>query len=193
MFGAQMFIANMIGLVMVREFSPIFTAIILAGRAGAAFAAEIGTMEVNEEMDERTAKGGRWRLERGPRRDHEGIPLRPETGSPAAPLDRLDSRPLMVETAEISAREDLLCEEVSLSFPPKSAPAVTCAPTTRWRRRCTRSSQGFGEFLAVQEELLLRVLEIVEAAGTSVGFPSQTVYPSSNGVPDARKNGEPTA
>jgi len=41
----------MIGLVMVREFSPIFTAIILAGRSGAAFAAEIGTMKVNEELN----------------------------------------------------------------------------------------------------------------------------------------------
>ena len=51
MFGAQIFIADMIGLVMVREFSPIFTAIILAGRSGSAFAAEIGTMKVNEELD----------------------------------------------------------------------------------------------------------------------------------------------
>jgi phospholipid/cholesterol/gamma-HCH transport system permease protein len=51
MFGAQIFIANMIGLVMVREFSPIFTAIILAGRSGSAFAAEIGTMKVNEELN----------------------------------------------------------------------------------------------------------------------------------------------
>jgi phospholipid/cholesterol/gamma-HCH transport system permease protein len=51
MFGAQIFIANMIGLVMIREFSPIFTAIILAGRSGAAFAAEIGTMKVNEELN----------------------------------------------------------------------------------------------------------------------------------------------
>jgi len=51
MFGAQIFIANMIGLVMVREFSPIFTAIIYAGRSGSAFAAEIGTMKVNEELN----------------------------------------------------------------------------------------------------------------------------------------------
>ena len=51
MFGAQIFIADMIGLVMVREFSPIFTAIILAGRSGSAFAAEIGTMKVNEELN----------------------------------------------------------------------------------------------------------------------------------------------
>ena len=51
MFGAQIFIANMIGLVMIREFSPIFTAIIFAGRSGSAFAAEIGTMKVNEELN----------------------------------------------------------------------------------------------------------------------------------------------
>ena len=51
MFGAQIFIADMIGLVMVREFSPIFTAIIFAGRSGSAFAAEIGTMKVNEELN----------------------------------------------------------------------------------------------------------------------------------------------
>ena len=51
MFGAQIFIANRIGIVMIREFSPIFTAIIFAGRSGSAFAAEIGTMKVNEELD----------------------------------------------------------------------------------------------------------------------------------------------
>ncbi len=51
MFGAQIFIADMIGLVMIREFSPIFTAIIFAGRSGSAFAAEIGTMKVNEELN----------------------------------------------------------------------------------------------------------------------------------------------
>ena len=51
MFGAQIFIANMIGIVMIREFGPIFTAIILAGRSGSAFAAEIGTMKVNEELN----------------------------------------------------------------------------------------------------------------------------------------------
>jgi phospholipid/cholesterol/gamma-HCH transport system permease protein len=50
-FGAQIFIANMIGIVMVREFGPIFTAIIFAGRSGSAFAAEIGTMKVNEELN----------------------------------------------------------------------------------------------------------------------------------------------
>jgi phospholipid/cholesterol/gamma-HCH transport system permease protein len=51
MFGAQIFIANGIGIVMIREFSPVFTAIIFAGRSGSAFAAEIGTMKVNQELD----------------------------------------------------------------------------------------------------------------------------------------------
>ncbi|MDD4932320.1 MAG: MlaE family lipid ABC transporter permease subunit [Methylacidiphilaceae bacterium] len=50
-FGAQLFIANMIGLLMIREMGPIMTAILLAGRSGSAFAAELGTMKVNEELD----------------------------------------------------------------------------------------------------------------------------------------------
>ncbi|WP_142525467.1 ABC transporter permease [Methylacidimicrobium cyclopophantes] len=50
-FGAQIFIANMIGLLMIREMGPIMTAILLAGRSGSAFAAELGTMKVNEELD----------------------------------------------------------------------------------------------------------------------------------------------
>ncbi len=50
-FGAQIFIANMIGLLMTREMGPIMTAILLAGRSGSAFAAELGTMKVNEELD----------------------------------------------------------------------------------------------------------------------------------------------
>jgi len=50
-FGAQIFIANMIGLVMVRELGPLLAAVLLAGRSGSAFAAEIGTMKVNEELD----------------------------------------------------------------------------------------------------------------------------------------------
>jgi len=41
----------MIGLMMVRELSPLMTAIMLAGRSGSAFAAEIGTMKVNEELN----------------------------------------------------------------------------------------------------------------------------------------------
>ena len=50
-FGAQIYIANMIGLVMVRELGPLMTAILLAGRSGSAFAAELGTMKVEEELD----------------------------------------------------------------------------------------------------------------------------------------------
>jgi phospholipid/cholesterol/gamma-HCH transport system permease protein len=51
MFGAQIFIANMIGLIMARELSGLMTGIILAGRSGSAFAAELGTMKVNEELN----------------------------------------------------------------------------------------------------------------------------------------------
>ena len=50
-FGARIYIANLIGLMMVRELSPLMTAIMLAGRSGSAFAAEIGTMKVNEELN----------------------------------------------------------------------------------------------------------------------------------------------
>jgi len=57
LFGAQAYTADIIGIVMIREFGPIFTAIILAGRSGSAFAAEIGTMKVNEELDALTTMG----------------------------------------------------------------------------------------------------------------------------------------
>ncbi len=50
-FGAQIYVANMIGLIMVRELGPLLAAIMLAGRSGSAFAAEIGTMKVNEELN----------------------------------------------------------------------------------------------------------------------------------------------
>jgi phospholipid/cholesterol/gamma-HCH transport system permease protein len=50
-FGAELFVANLIGLSLLRELAPLMTAIVLAGRTGAAFAAEIGTMKVNEEID----------------------------------------------------------------------------------------------------------------------------------------------
>ncbi len=50
-FGAEIFVANLIGLSMLRELGPLMTAIILAGRSGSAFAAELGTMKVNEEID----------------------------------------------------------------------------------------------------------------------------------------------
>jgi phospholipid/cholesterol/gamma-HCH transport system permease protein len=50
-FGAQIYVANMIGLIMVRELGPLLAAVLFAGRSGSAFAAEIGTMKVNEELD----------------------------------------------------------------------------------------------------------------------------------------------
>lgn len=56
-FGAEIFVADMLGLVMFRELGPLVTAILLAGRSGSAFAAEIGTMKVNEEIDALTTMG----------------------------------------------------------------------------------------------------------------------------------------
>lgn len=50
-YGAELFIANLVGLSVVRELGPLMTAILLAGRSGAAFAAELGTMRVSEEVD----------------------------------------------------------------------------------------------------------------------------------------------
>lgn len=51
MFGAQIFVAALVGIGMVRVLGAIMTGIIMAGRTGAAFAAELGTMQVNEEID----------------------------------------------------------------------------------------------------------------------------------------------
>lgn len=51
LFGAEIFIANLVGLGMAREMGAIMTAIIMAGRTGAAYAAQLGTMQVNEEID----------------------------------------------------------------------------------------------------------------------------------------------
>lgn len=50
-FGADIFIANLVGLSVTRELGPLMTAIIVAGRSGAAFSAELGTMSVSEEID----------------------------------------------------------------------------------------------------------------------------------------------
>lgn len=50
-FGANIYIADLVGLAMVRELSPLVTAIIIAGRSGSAYAAQIGTMKVTEEID----------------------------------------------------------------------------------------------------------------------------------------------
>ncbi|HXX83162.1 MAG TPA: MlaE family lipid ABC transporter permease subunit [Casimicrobiaceae bacterium] len=50
-FGANVFIADLVGLAMLRELSPLLTAIIIAGRSGSAYTAQIGTMKVTEEID----------------------------------------------------------------------------------------------------------------------------------------------
>ncbi len=50
-YGANIFVADLIGLSMLREFAPLITAIIIAGRSGSAYAAQIGTMTVTEEID----------------------------------------------------------------------------------------------------------------------------------------------
>ncbi len=50
-YGANIFVADLIGLSMLREFAPLITAIIIAGRSGSAYAAQIGTMMVTEEID----------------------------------------------------------------------------------------------------------------------------------------------
>jgi len=50
-FGANIFVADLVGLSVTRELGPLMTGIIVCGRSGAAFAAEIGTMKVSEEID----------------------------------------------------------------------------------------------------------------------------------------------
>ena len=50
-FGANIFVANLVGISMVRELGPLMTAIVVAGRSGSAISAELGTMVVGEEID----------------------------------------------------------------------------------------------------------------------------------------------
>jgi phospholipid/cholesterol/gamma-HCH transport system permease protein len=50
-FGGDQFLANLVGLSVIRELGPLMTAILVTGRSGAAYAAELGTMTVNEEVD----------------------------------------------------------------------------------------------------------------------------------------------
>ncbi|MDQ3364883.1 MAG: MlaE family lipid ABC transporter permease subunit [Myxococcota bacterium] len=56
-FGAGVFVADMIGMSMVRELAPLMTAVILTGRTGAAIAAELGTMRVRSEIDALSTMG----------------------------------------------------------------------------------------------------------------------------------------
>jgi phospholipid/cholesterol/gamma-HCH transport system permease protein len=50
-YGANVFVVELVGYAMLREFAPLIGAIIIAGRSGSAYAAQIGTMVVNEEVD----------------------------------------------------------------------------------------------------------------------------------------------
>ncbi|MDD4092496.1 MAG: MlaE family lipid ABC transporter permease subunit [Smithellaceae bacterium] len=50
-FGANIYVPTLVSFAMIKELGPIMTAILVAGRSGSAFAAEIGTMQVNEEVD----------------------------------------------------------------------------------------------------------------------------------------------
>lgn len=56
-FGANAFLPTLVGVAMVKELGPIMTAVLVAGRSGSAFAAEIGTMKVNDEVDALTVMG----------------------------------------------------------------------------------------------------------------------------------------
>jgi phospholipid/cholesterol/gamma-HCH transport system permease protein len=56
-FGAQVFVADLLGISLLRELGPLMAAILLTARSGSAFAAEIGTMKVNEEIDALTTMG----------------------------------------------------------------------------------------------------------------------------------------
>lgn len=57
MFGVEVYVADLIAIGLFRELGPLVTAIILAGRTGSAFAAEIGSMKVDEELDALTTMG----------------------------------------------------------------------------------------------------------------------------------------
>jgi len=56
-FGADLYVPNLVAIILFRELGPLIAAVILAGRTGSAFAAEIGTMRVNEEVDALTTMG----------------------------------------------------------------------------------------------------------------------------------------
>jgi phospholipid/cholesterol/gamma-HCH transport system permease protein len=56
-YGVESYVVNLVGTVIVTELSPLITAIVLAGRSGSAFAAEIGTMKATEEIDAMVTMG----------------------------------------------------------------------------------------------------------------------------------------
>lgn len=56
-FGAEIFVADLVAISLFRELGPLITSLVLASRSGSAFAAELGTMKVNEEIDALTTMG----------------------------------------------------------------------------------------------------------------------------------------
>lgn len=56
-FGTELFVADLVGFALLKELGPLMVAMIATGRAGSAFAAEIGTMKVNEEISALTTMG----------------------------------------------------------------------------------------------------------------------------------------
>jgi phospholipid/cholesterol/gamma-HCH transport system permease protein len=56
-FGAAIYVADLVGIAMVREMGAMMTAIVIAGRTGAAYAAQLGTMKVTQEIDALTTMG----------------------------------------------------------------------------------------------------------------------------------------
>lgn len=56
-FGAEIFVADLIGISMIKELGPLMASVMLTARSGSAFAAEIGTMKINEEIDALTTMG----------------------------------------------------------------------------------------------------------------------------------------
>ncbi len=50
-YGANIFVVDLVGISLLREFAPLITAVIIAGRTGSAYTAQIGTMKLNEEVD----------------------------------------------------------------------------------------------------------------------------------------------
>ena len=56
-YGANIFVVNLLGISILREFAPLITAIIVSGRSASAFTAELGTMKINEELNALTTMG----------------------------------------------------------------------------------------------------------------------------------------
>ena len=56
-FGAQIYVADLVGIAMIHDMAAMMTGIIMAGRTGAAFAAQLGTMKVTQELDAFTTMG----------------------------------------------------------------------------------------------------------------------------------------